>query len=52
MMDKPDYVINFVRPANTEIKYIINNTLGAPLMFPLSLAYSKSLPPIRTDVPS
>ena len=22
MMEKPDYVMNFVRPANTEIKYI------------------------------
>ena len=22
MVEKPDYVLNFVRPANTEIKYI------------------------------
>ena len=22
MMEKPDFVMNFVRPANTEIKYI------------------------------
>ena len=22
MMEKPDYIINFERPANTEIKYI------------------------------